>query len=51
MADDKPKRDQQSGGDQSQDRQRNRNRKPSAGSMESPQSTPTRREDEQESEK
>lgn len=48
MADDKRTREQQSGGDESQDRQRNRNRKPSAGSMESPESTPTRRQDEQE---
>jgi hypothetical protein len=49
MADDKRNREQQSGsGDQRQDRQRNRDRKPSRGSMESPESTPTRREDEQE---
>lgn len=47
MADDKRNREQPSGGDQKQDRQRNRDRKPGGGSMESPESTPTRREDEQ----
>jgi hypothetical protein len=50
MADDKRNRgDQQpTGGDQGTDRQRNKDRKPGSGSMESPESTRTRREDEQE---
>ena len=49
MPDDKRNRpDQQPGGDQGPDRQRNRDRKPGGGSMESPESTRTRREDEQE---
>jgi len=50
MADDKRNRgDQQPpAGDQGPDRQRNRDRKPGGGSIESPESTRPRREDEQE---
>jgi hypothetical protein len=49
MADDKRNRgDQQQGGNEGTDRQRQRDRKPGGGSMESPESTPTRREDEPE---
>jgi hypothetical protein len=48
MADEKREREQQPGGEQRPERQRSRNRKPIAGSMESPKSTPTLREDEQE---
>jgi hypothetical protein len=50
MPDDKRNRtDRQPGGEPGTERQRNRDRKPSGGSMESPESTRTRKEDEQES--
>ncbi len=46
MADEKRNPDQQQGGNEGPDRRRQRDRKPgSGGAMESPGSTPTRRED------
>ena len=50
MADDKRDRgDQQQGGDQDRGRQRQKDRKPSGGSMESPESGgPTRKDDDTE---
>jgi hypothetical protein len=49
MADDKRNRDQQQGGNESStDRQRNKDRKPGSGSMESPESTGTRRKENEE---
>jgi len=49
MADDKRNRgDQPQGDNQGQDRQRSRDRKPGSGSIESPESPPTRREEEKE---
>ena len=48
MAEDKRNRDQEQGGNQSSQDRKRRDRKPSGGSMESPDSSRTRREDEEE---